>query len=247
MKFDLTIEASTIINDVSTIDNIGQFSIAIGNLIKGDSGKSPYIDDTTKTWWEYNDTTKEYEDTGIAAKSVDVYNITNEIPLPAENYYTLTTAITATPVANRKKGLILMFESAAGIIEAYQFKSIVVNWTNQSYWEIVFKTGTYGSNLVSNFDTISKSGWHTGYSGTIGQPYNSGTSWFILHENSAVGIASAYQIAVAFSTTMIMWFRIKQASVWGAWENISPSLKIDKTSIKQVLGTSPTDVMSQRQ
>ena len=35
MKFDLTIEASTIINDVSTIDNIGQFSIAIGNLIKG--------------------------------------------------------------------------------------------------------------------------------------------------------------------------------------------------------------------
>ena len=75
MKFDLTIEASTIINDVSTIDNIGQFSIAIGNLIKGDSGKSPYIDETTKTWWEYNDTTKEYEDTGIAAKSVDIYNI----------------------------------------------------------------------------------------------------------------------------------------------------------------------------
>ena len=132
-----------------------------------------------------------------------------------------------------------MFESAAGIIEAYQFKSIVANWTNQSYWEIVFKTGTYGSNLVSNFDTISKSGWYTGYSGTIGQPYNSGTSWFILHENSAVGIASAYQIAVAFSTTMIMWFRIKQASVWGAWENISPSLKIDKTAIKQALGTSP--------
>ena len=163
MKFDLTIEASTIINDVSTIDNIGQFSIAIGNLIKGDSGKSPYIDETTKTWWEYNDTTKEYEDTGIAAKSVDVYNITNEIPLGAESFYTLSTAITATPESIRKKGLILMFESAAGIIEAYQFKSIVANWTNQSYWE-----------------------------------------------------------------------------------NISPSLKIDKTAIKQALGTSPTDVMSQK-
>ena len=110
MKFDLTI-----INDGSTIDNIGQFSIAIGNLIKGDSGKSPYIDETTKTWWEYNDTTKEYEDTGIAAKSVDIYNITNEI-LPAENYYTLSTAITATPVANRKKGLLLMFESELGYL-----------------------------------------------------------------------------------------------------------------------------------
>ena len=30
---------------------------------------------------------------------------------------------------------------------------------------------------------------------------------------------------------MIMWFRIKQASVWGAWENISPSLKQDKTAV----------------
>ena len=37
---------------------------------------------------------------------VDIYNITNEIPLPAENYYTLSTAITATPVANREKRVI---------------------------------------------------------------------------------------------------------------------------------------------
>ena len=162
MKFDLTIEASTIINDVSTIDNIGQFSIAIGNLIKGDSGKSPYIDDTTKTWWEYNDTTKEYEDTGIAAKSVDIYNITNEIPLGAGLFYTLTTAIAATPVANRKKGLLLMFESAAGVWETYQFKGVIANW-----------------------------------------------------------------------------------SVLGSWSN-DLSLKIDKTAIKQTLGTSPTDVMSQK-
>ena len=123
MKFDLTIEASTIINDVSTIDNIGQFSIAIGNLIKGDSGKSPYIDETTKTWWEYNDTTKEYmKIQEVAAKSVDILILTNEIPLGAESFYTLSTAITATPESIRKKGLILMFESAAGIIEAYQFK-----------------------------------------------------------------------------------------------------------------------------
>ena len=162
MKFDLTIEASNIINDVSTIDNIGQFSIAIGNLIKGDSGKSPYIDETTKTLWEYNDTTKEYEDTGIAAKSVDIYNITNEIPLPAGSYYTLSTAITATPVANRKKGLLLMFESSAGVWETYQFKGVIANW-----------------------------------------------------------------------------------SVLGSWSN-DLSLKIDKTAIKQALGTSPTDVMSQK-
>ncbi len=162
MKFDLTIEASTIINDVSTIDNIGQFSIAIGNLIKGDSGKSPYIDNTTKTWWEYNDTTKEYEDTGIAAKSVDVYNITNEIPLGAGLFYTLSTAITATPIANRKKGLLLMFESGAGVWETYQFKGVIANW-----------------------------------------------------------------------------------SVLGSWSN-DLSLKIDKTAIKQTLGTSSTDVMSQK-
>lgn len=162
MKFDLTIEASTIINDVSTIDSIGQFSIAIGNLIKGDSGKSPYIDETTKTWWEYNDTTKEYEDTGIAAKSVDIYNITNEIPLGAGLFYTLSTAITATPIANRKKGLLLMFESGAGVWETYQFKGVIANW-----------------------------------------------------------------------------------SVLGSWSN-DLSLKIDKTAIKQALGTSPTDVMSQK-
>ena len=91
-------------NDNTTSDFI------VTNGAKGDNS-SPYIDETTKTWWEYNDTTKEYEDTGIAAKSVDIYNITNEIPLGAELFYTLSTAITATPVANRKKGLLLMFES----------------------------------------------------------------------------------------------------------------------------------------
>lgn len=31
-------------------------------------GYSPYIDETTGTWWEYNDTTKEYEDTGVTAE-----------------------------------------------------------------------------------------------------------------------------------------------------------------------------------
>ena len=56
-------------NDNTTSDFI------VTNGAKGDNSFSPYIDETTKTWWEYNDTTKEYEDTGIAAKSVDVYNI----------------------------------------------------------------------------------------------------------------------------------------------------------------------------
>lgn len=168
MKFDLTIEASTIINDVSTIDNIGQFSIAIGNLIKGDSGKSPYIDETTKTWWEYNDTTKEYEDTGIAAKSVDIYNITNEIPLPAGSYYTLATAIAAIPTNMRKLGLKITFQVSA---------------TNTETWEF--------------------------FNGTIGNITN-----------------VAYWRKIANSTDL--------------------DLKVDKTSIKQALGDSETDVMSQK-
>ena len=245
MRFDFTYTNDNLtINTTGAVEGSTTFQVEMGKVFKGDKGDSgtasysPKIDSGTNTWWTWNDTTQGYIDTGIKAESTDlflkktnviIYNITNEIPLGAGFFYTLSTAITATPVANRKKGLLLMFESAAGIIEAYQFKSIVANWTNQSYWEIVFKTGTFGSNLVSDFDTISKSGWHTGYSGTIGQPYNSGTSWFVLHENSAVGSASAYQTAVAFSTTMIMLFRIKQASVWGAWENISPSLKQNKT------------------
>ena len=115
---------------------------------KGDDSFSPYIDPTTKTWWEYNDTTKEYEDTGIAAKSVDVYNITNEIPLGAESFYTLTTAITATPVANRKKGLLLMFESSAGIWETYQFKGVIANWSVLGSWSNDLSVVTKFTNRV---------------------------------------------------------------------------------------------------
>lgn len=214
MRFDVVIQSSNIASDVeitsvsnsmaldillgnididvNTVNNIGQFSIAIGNLIKGDSGKSPYIDNTTKTWWVFNDTTKQYEDAGISVddflkkdgsiplnigyvpttpldiatkdyvdKQVTLYNITNEIPLPAGQYYTLTTAIAAVPSALRKIGFEITFESAAGVWETYQFKGVIANW-----------------------------------------------------------------------------------SVLSSWSN-DLSLKIDKTAIKQVLGTSTTDVMSQ--
>jgi len=37
-------------------------------------GYSPYIDDTTGTWWEYDDDTKQYVDTGVKAAPIGLYD-----------------------------------------------------------------------------------------------------------------------------------------------------------------------------
>lgn len=75
----------------------------------------------------------------------------------------------------------------------------------------------YGGTISDNFDTITKSGFYTGYGTATGAP-NTTYSWFLLHENSNVGTASATQKAVAYnSSEVIVFIRVKMGSTWGAW------------------------------
>jgi hypothetical protein len=61
-------------------------------------------------------------------------NITEEIPLSAGQYYTLTTAILATPSNYRKKGKYITFEISSNVWRTYQFIG-----TDISVWENVDK------------------------------------------------------------------------------------------------------------
>jgi len=80
----------------------------------------------------------------------------------------------------------------------------------------IFGDNAYGSTLVTDLDSIAKSGFYTCYGTAAGVP-DAGFSWFVLHQNSAVGAVSMYQRAVAYSTTIIVFERMKIASTWGAW------------------------------
>ena len=88
---------------------------------------------------------------------------------------------------------------------------VAANWARTIYGD-----NAYGSTLVTDFNAITKSGFYTGYGAAAGAP-DTNFSWFVIHQNSAVGVVSMYQRAVAFSTTIIVYERTKISSTWGAW------------------------------
>lgn len=64
-----------------------------------------------------------------------IYNVTNEVPLTAGQYYTQSTAIAAVPTASRKTGLVITYATASGIWVTEQFKGTDTSvWTTLSNW-----------------------------------------------------------------------------------------------------------------
>lgn len=86
-----------------------------------------------------------------------------------------------------------------------------------NFLRTIYGDNAYGSTLVTDLNAITKSGFYTCLGTATGTPSTS-YSWFVLHQNSAVGIVSEYQRAVAFDTTLRVYERLKIASTWGAWK-----------------------------
>lgn len=79
-----------------------------------------------------------YDAVKLDKTAVDIYNVTLAVPLPAGSYYNSTSARAAVPVAVRKKGLELIYETSAGIWYKERYVGVdVANWTAASNWEIV--------------------------------------------------------------------------------------------------------------
>lgn len=89
--------------------------------------------------------------------------------------------------------------------------------------KIVCGDTQYGGTIVTNIDTINKSGYYTCYGTATGAP-NTSYSWFIHHQNSNAGTASATQEAVAYSTTIYKYIRTKANSTWGDWIDLTSTL-----------------------
>src|SRR5574344_1433764 len=83
----------------------------------------------------------------------------------------------------------------------------------------IFGDTQYGGTITSDFNTITKNGYYTGYGTATGAP-NTSYSWFVHHQNSNAGTTSATQRAVAYKTgEPIIMERVKQSSTWGNWYN----------------------------
>lgn len=168
----------------------------------------------------------------VSDLNAKMFNATTQVPL-SSGYYTLTTAIAVVTNSSdvRKKGLELLFEVSANVWEVWQFKgNDSAGFATIANWELIFTSGRYGNLLVlDNLDTVAKSGNYTAYGSATGAP-NSTTSWFVEHVNSSVGVVSAYQRAIAYSSDLIIYERTKIASVWGAWKQTG----VTKAELAQV-------------
>ena len=82
--------------------------------------------------------------------------------------------------------------------------------------KMFYPNSQYGGIVSANFNTIAVSGFYTGYGTATGVP-DEDYSWFVYHHNSNVGVASAYQKAIAYSTELIAYERTKISSTWGDW------------------------------
>ena len=88
-----------------------------------------------------------------------VYNITNAVPLSVGQYYTSTTARAAVPTAMRKLGLILTYETAAGIWYQERFIGTnITNWTTAGNW-VQMPDKAYVDTQISNTLSVISENW----------------------------------------------------------------------------------------
>lgn len=82
--------------------------------------------------------------------------------------------------------------------------------------KMFYPDNQYGGIISDNLNTLTVSGFYTCYGTAIGVP-SIDYSWFVYHHNSNVGTTSAYQRAVAYSDTAIVYERTKTSNLWSDW------------------------------
>ncbi|MDR0681166.1 MAG: hypothetical protein LBG15_04850, partial [Dysgonamonadaceae bacterium] len=118
----LLVRALAVINEtrkrMNTADRIGSLFRDILTFIQSDVANKDEINQL------------KYED--------PLYNVTVKHPLASGNYYTLTTARVAVPVAVRKKGLIITYQVSATQWRTEQyFQGELYDWTKSANWRAV--------------------------------------------------------------------------------------------------------------
>jgi len=89
----------------------------------------------------------------------NVYNVTLSVPLAAGQYYTSTTARAAVPAGVRKKGLILNYETSAGVWFSERFiGSDVAAWTTAANW-LMIPDKSYVDTQISNTLNVISENW----------------------------------------------------------------------------------------
>jgi len=120
-------------------------------------------------------------------------------------------------------------------ISPHRIGDIALNLTSLEIWQATSVTasasswnrvsgGFYGGSVLTDLNTPVSSGYYTAL-GTASNVPDSAYSWFVNHVNSNTGNISAYQRAVAYSTTIIVYERTKINSVWGAWTSFAQQVQ----------------------
>ena len=119
-------------------------------------------------------------------------------------------------------------------ISPHRVGDIALNLTSLEVWQANSLTpaltswnrisgGYYGGSVLTDLNYPVSSGYYTAL-GTASNVPDANYSWFINHINSNTGNISAYQRAVAYSGTIIVYERTKIGSIWGAWQSYSSQI-----------------------
>ena len=96
--------------------------------------------------------------------------------------------------------------------------------------------GSYG--IVTNIDTITKTGFYTCDVGATGVP-DAYEKWFVMHQNSNAGTVYATQRAVMFNGDSLVSYERYKDTTWGAWVNTTDyvrDVKIGTTALTKTAG-----------
>jgi len=120
-------------------------------------------------------------------------------------------------------------------ISPHRVGDIALNLTSLEIWQAVSATaattswnrisgGYYGGSILTDLNSPVSSGFYTALGTALNVP-DSQYSWFVNHVNSNTDNISAYQRAVAYSNTIIVYERTKINSVWGAWISLASQIQ----------------------
>lgn len=115
---------------------------------------------------ELGDSERKVVNQKILTKSISIYNVSEFHPKET-GFYDLTSAISAIPVGVKRRGLIIQYESAAGVFNIWKFKGETIDlFNNVSYWELFLSNS---NSIDSKNQVLTNSfSWENGIINSLG-------------------------------------------------------------------------------
>jgi hypothetical protein len=200
----------------NTANRIGSLFYNVIQYIKGvlssEATARSAADTTLQSNINAEATARASADTALR-NSVDIYNVTQKVPLQS-GYYTAATARAAVPVAIRKKGLIITYQTAAIVWRTEQYiREASDIWDADGSWNEIGKTPDVEEAPMDGYTYARRNGeW-------VVQPSN-----LLIPKSVYIGVEMTYGLSVtgaferiAYGLPVTLTAVIPNGYTWNGW------------------------------